>query len=107
MVCCLTAEKKSIFYVCSVILLSLFINAFVGIYGVGTTIRETQVVIAEGYKSVNDCVGPFTQIDYVLLDEDFDKAVSNTHWSLAMLSTSWGHKLRRYATPIYNRGEKF
>jgi ABC-type transport system involved in multi-copper enzyme maturation permease subunit len=79
MACCLIAKERNVTLVCLAILFGLFINAFVRIFGVGTTIRETQVVIVEGYKSVNDCVGPFTQIDYEVLDFDFDQAVSKTY----------------------------
>lgn len=84
--CCLIAQNRGITIACLVILVSLFINASVRIYGVGSKIREIQEEVVEGYKSVNDCVGPFTQIDYEVLDFDFDQAVSKTYWSLAMLS---------------------
>jgi hypothetical protein len=90
------AQVRSITVACLVILLLLFINASVRIYGVGTTIRETQVEIVEGYKSVNDCVGPFTQIDYELLDYDFDQAVSKTYWSLGLLTLSFCMQLPLY-----------
>jgi hypothetical protein len=76
MSCCLMAKERRITLVCLVILFGLFINAFVRIFNVGSTIRETQVGIVEGYKSVNDCVGPFTQIDYEILGFDFDQAVA-------------------------------
>jgi hypothetical protein len=86
MACCFAAQVRSITLVCLVILLSLFINAVVRIYSVGSTIKDIEVEVLDGYKSVNDCVGPFTQVDYELLEFDFNQAVSKTYWSIAMLT---------------------
>jgi len=96
MVCCLAALNRGITIACIVILLSLFINASVRIYGVGSTIREIEVEVVDGYKSVNDCVGPYTQIDYELLEFSFDQAVSKTYWSLACLSLNLVMQLPAY-----------
>jgi len=52
---------------------------------VETKIRHNKAIVLDGYQSVNECLGPYTQVDYTQLEFDFTRAIMNINWSLALI----------------------